>query len=81
MIHTKGRLQYDSERGVVYFFADLTGECLLQIEGVYDVPEGHQIDIHLVHPGSEHHHEGCRGKFADEKVEGMICAVKLEDRP
>lgn len=79
MIHMKGTLQYDPKRGVIHFFDDKKG-CVLRIEGVPKTPEDHQIDIHLVRPGAEHHHEGCRGKFMGEKVEGMVCAVKIEDR-
>lgn len=76
MIRLKGTLQVDSERGVLYFF-DEKGGCRLRIVGVPPSPEEYQIDIHLVSQGSERHHEGCRGKFASSKVEGMVCAVKL----
>lgn len=70
----EGRLQYDRERGVVYFFADRAGDCLLRIEGVPPVPKGHQIDIHLVDKGNEHHHADPKHPFID----GAICAVKLK---
>lgn len=82
MVNKTGVLQYDEKRGVIYFFDDKTQECILRIEGVPGVPEGHQIDVHLVHPGCEHHHEHCgnrslvaRGMSPDP---GVFCAVKLE---
>lgn len=81
MLNIQGRLQYDRPRGVIYVFDDKAGTCLLRIEGVPPVPDGQQIDIHLVHPGCEHHHENCgnRGLLirGAPKDEGSICAVKL----
>lgn len=74
MINVQGRLQYDRERGVVYFFDDKTGVCLLRVEGVPPVDEGNQIDIHLVHPGLEHHHV----HPVHPRIDGAICAVKLK---
>lgn len=74
MINVEGRLQYDRERGVVYFFSD-TNECLLRIEGVPPVADGNQIDIHLVHRGCEHHHADPKYPLND----GAICAVKLKE--
>lgn len=76
MLNFQGRLQYDKERGVVYFFDDKSKTCLLRIEGVPPTAaeSGDQIDVHLVNPGAEHHH-------ADPKhpwVDGAICAVKLK---
>ena len=73
MLNVEGRLQYNRERGVIYFFDEKTKACLLRIEGVPPVPDGDQIDIHLVHPGSEHHH----ADPAHPWVDGAICAVKL----
>jgi hypothetical protein len=78
MLNMKGRLQYDRARGVVYFFPDddVTGACLLRIEGVPPtaIEEGDQIDIHLVHAGNAHHHADLKGNWVD----GAICAVKLK---
>lgn len=81
-MNVQGRLQYDRKRGVIYFFDDATGACLLRIEGVPPVPEGRQIDVHLVHKGCEHHHFNCGNvglvmKGADFD-DGAICAVKIE---
>lgn len=75
-INIEGRLEYDRARGVVYFFAEKTKDCLLRIEGVppVQVEEGNQIDIHLVTPGGEHHHVHPKLGLGD----GAICAVKLE---
>jgi hypothetical protein len=64
---TRGRLHYDRPRGVVYFYADDSGACLLRVEGLPSTPDGHQIDIHLFPAGSEHHHEYCDG----------VCAAKI----
>ncbi len=77
-----GILQYDRDRGVIYFFDDQSKECLLRIDGVPNVPEGEQIDIHLFAPGGEHHHENCgnRGllmKGVPREI-GAICAAKME---
>ncbi len=82
MLSVEGRLQYDRKRGVIYFHG-CQGEALLRIEGVPEVPEGHQIDIHLVEPGGEHHHgdyDG-KGRIEDGSLwdDGAICAVKLGD--
>ncbi len=81
-MNAQGRLQYDRDRGVIYFYDDATKECLLRIEGLPHVQEGNQIDIHLIQDGGQHHHENCgnralvmRGAPRDE---GVICAVKLE---
>lgn len=75
-INIEGRLEYDRARGVVYFFAEKTKDCLLRIEGVppVQVEEGNQIDIHLVTPGGEHHHVSPNHHWID----GAICAVKLK---
>lgn len=73
MINVQGRLQYDRERGVVYFFDD-KNECLLRIQGVPPVEDGNQIDIHLVQPGCEHHHVDPKHPWID----AAICAVKLK---
>lgn len=78
-----GRLQYDHERGVIYFFEEGTGECLLRIEGVRNVPAGHQIDIHLAEPGCAHHHEMCGAMLTKEGIRkvmdpGVFCAEKIE---
>lgn len=85
MIHKKGLLEYDPVRGVLYFFDEKTNECLLRIEGVPNVPAGHQIDIHLVYPGGEHHHEHCGNRdrvFKNlDPDPGMFCAVKLGSFP
>ncbi len=76
----KGRLQFDRQRGVIYFH-DETGGCSLRIEGIPEVPEGHQIDIHLIQPGGEHHHENCGNRALVLKGatwdRGAVCAVKL----
>lgn len=88
MIHLKGTLQYDANRGVIYFTDEKTGLCTLRIEGVRNVPDsylsdGYQIDIHLVEPGCGHHHENCgnRRKLMGPDVDpGAICAVKLEEK-
>jgi hypothetical protein len=82
MINMTGRLQYDQPRGVLYFFDDKTGVCLLRIEGIpQGIPDGNQIDIHLAHPGNEHHHEHCGQRQILKKGvtrdEGVVCAVKL----
>ena len=81
MRNVQGRLQYDPQRGVMYFFNDKTGECLLRVEGARDVPEGHQLDIHLVEPGNEHHHEHCGNRElvlpGAGRDLGSVCAVKL----
>lgn len=83
MINRKGRLQYEPERGVLYFFDDLTGECLLRVEGVRDVPLNHQIDIHLAEPGCGQHHLHCGNRSGISKVlsrdPGVFCAVKLPE--
>ena len=63
-----GILQYDRDRGVIYFFDDQKKECILRIEGVPKVPEGEQIDVHLFTSGGEHHHEHC----------AAICAAKVK---
>lgn len=82
MISGKGTFQYDPKRGVLYFYEDQTGECLLRVEGVRDVPAGAQIDIHLVEPGCEHHHLNCgnRGLLIKgaSRDPGMFCATKIE---
>lgn len=70
MKNTEGRLQYNRETGVIYFF-DSQGACQLRIQGVPPVRDGHQIDIHLVQPGAEHHHGD------KEWDDGAICAVRL----
>lgn len=84
MISHKGLLQYEPERGVLYFFDDLSGECLLRVEGVRDVSPGHQIDIHLAEPGCGHHHEHCGNRSLIKKGvaldPGVFCAVKLEEK-
>lgn len=82
MIVRMGRLEYHPERGVLYVYDTETSECLLRVEGVRDVPRGHQIDIHLVEPGCEHHHEICGFRAQKPGMPpadpGMFCAVKLE---
>ena len=79
----KGLLQYDVERGVVYFFSDESGEPILRLEGIRNVPEGHQLDVHLVDAGGEHHHENCgnRAMMGEglRRDPGSICAVKLPE--
>lgn len=76
----KGRLQHDPARGVIYFFDDESGACLLRVEGLPKITPGKQIDIHLTHPGSEHHHENCGGRIFKDgtlKDDAVICAVKI----
>lgn len=70
----RGVLTVDPVRGVAYFHAE-DGGCHLRIEGLPPVPAGHQIDIHLVAPGNEHHHRNPQAAFVD----GAICAVKLPE--
>ena len=81
-----GILQYDVERGVVYFFDDKSGEPLLRLEGIRNVPEGHQLDVHLIDTGGEksNSHDNCgniamveEGKTGRQP--GVVCAVKLAD--
>ncbi len=79
----KGLLQYDVERGVVYFFSEESGEAVLRLEGIRNVPEGHQLYVHLVDAGAEHHHENCGNRAilgkGPGRVPGSICAVKLPE--
>ncbi len=79
-MNIKGTLQYNRERGVIYFNAE-DGDCPLRIEGIPQVPDGYQIDIHLVNPGGEHHHDNCGNRGLVMKGEtwdpSVICAVKL----
>ncbi len=87
MIHLKGTLQYDPERGVVYFHDEASGQCALRIEGIPMVPEGNQIEVHLISKGCEHHHARCgvvlphplrNGVDPDRCSVEVVCAVKLE---
>lgn len=85
MSKQKAIFEYQRERGVLYVFDESGGECLLRVEGIPLVPDGHQVDIHLVHPGSEHHHEHCGNRdkiYKSLPVDaGQICAVKMEALP
>lgn len=78
--NVKGRLQFDRQRGVIYFH-DEKGGCPLRIDGIPEIPEGHQLDIHLVNAGGEHHHENCGNRAVVMKGAtwdpSVICAVKL----
>lgn len=82
MFHRMGRLEYHAERGVLYFYDGETQECLLRVEGVRNVPPGHQIDIHLAEPGGGHHHLNCGNRsllLKDLAPDlGMFCAIKLK---
>lgn len=79
MSNFKGRLQRDEKRGVIYFFEETTGECLLRIEGLPEILGKKQIDVHLVYPGCEHHHEHCGGHALKDapKDDAIVCAVKI----
>jgi hypothetical protein len=77
MIHKKGRLEIDPKRGVLYFFDHETGECLLRIEGVRNVPEGHQIEIHLVEPTEK----SDRARLDATRNPGVIYALQIAGRP
>lgn len=74
MINRKGRLEYHPERGVLYFFDGETGECLLRIQGVRNVPAGDQIDIHLVEPHTD------SPKIPSDLDHGAIYALKMKGR-
>lgn len=79
MLNLKGNLQFDEKRGVVYFY-DEKGRCRLRIQGLHGtVSEDGEVDIHLVEPGGEHHHEHCAGggRVGIPADPNTICAVKL----
>ena len=81
MIKDRGIYEYNAERGVFYVWNE-KGHCILRVEGVRDVPENHQIDVHLIEPGGEHHHYNCGNRALVKKGgtmdPGTFCATKLQ---